>query len=241
MQCTQSSSAIQGENTGTRFKEWMNVVGTAVEYAASLADNRPEAERTTPAVSFEAAFARSEASDDDNAETGNILDILIDLFRVETQFTAQQVIGKLNVSEKRAEEAGEPEDGNMVDLRYFCTAPKAAKPSVKAATHHLRGILKKPVRTEKGILSLHSDVDTHLRKTSFYVKLKQDAAPQESRNENVAPQKEAETENVVRFLPKKVNPTETKSSGKVNPFADLPWMKKISRNYPPPFSARQSG
>jgi hypothetical protein len=51
----------------TRFKDWMALVGTAVEYAAELADERPADDRTTPMVSFKAAFERTEASDDASA------------------------------------------------------------------------------------------------------------------------------------------------------------------------------
>jgi hypothetical protein len=53
----------------TRFKDWMALVGTAVEYAAELADERPDDDRTTPVVSFKAAYERVEASDDASALT----------------------------------------------------------------------------------------------------------------------------------------------------------------------------
>jgi hypothetical protein len=47
----------------------MALVGTAVEYAAELADERPADDRTTPMVSFKAAFERTEASDDASSNT----------------------------------------------------------------------------------------------------------------------------------------------------------------------------
>jgi len=162
----------------TRFKDWMALVGTAVEYAAELADERPADERTSPVVSFKAAFERTEASDDASANRASILETLHGLFPDGVKFDAGTLISTLKESEKT--EA--PEDACIVDLRHFCTSPRANSPSAKSANLALKTIVKAPVRTEAGMLTLKCEVDTHVRRTSFYVDFRPDRA-----KENPAP------------------------------------------------------
>lgn len=82
----------------TRFKPWMALVGTAVEYAAELADERPADERTTPVVSFKAAFERTEANDDATTNRANLLLALDELFPNAVRFDAPQLVSKLKAS-----------------------------------------------------------------------------------------------------------------------------------------------
>jgi hypothetical protein len=49
----------------------------------------------------------------------------------------------------------------------------------KAANIALKSILKAPVRTEAGMLTLRCEVNTHVRRTSFYVEFKPDKAKEE--------------------------------------------------------------
>ena len=157
----------------------MAFVGTAVEYAAELADERPADERTTPVVSFKAAFERTEASDDASPDRASILEALHGLFPDGVKFDAGKVISRLKESEKWAEDNHVPEDACIVDLRHFCTSRRANAPSAKSANLALKTILKAPVRTEAGMLTLRCEVDTHVRRTSFYVEFKPDKAKEE--------------------------------------------------------------
>jgi hypothetical protein len=112
----------------TRFKHWMALVGTAVEYAAELADERPADERTTPVVSFKAAFERTEANDDASANRGSLLEALHGLFPGGVKFDAGRVISRLKESGKCSEDNHVPEDACIVDLRHFCTSRRANAP-----------------------------------------------------------------------------------------------------------------
>jgi hypothetical protein len=72
-----------------------------------------------------------------------------------------------------------PEDACIVELRHFCTSRRANVPSAKSANLALKTILKAPVRTEAGMLTLRCEVDTHVSRTSFYVEFKSDKAKEE--------------------------------------------------------------
>ena len=72
-----------------------------------------------------------------------------------------------------------PEDACIGDLRHFCTSRRANDPSAKSANLALKTILKAPVSTEAGMLTLRSEVDTHVRRTIFYVEFKPDKAKEQ--------------------------------------------------------------
>ncbi len=92
------------------------------------------------------------------------------------KFDAGRVISRLKESEKSSEDNHVPEDACIVDLRHFCTSRCANAPGAKSANLALKTILKAPVRTEAGILTLRCEVNTHVRRTSFYVEFKPDKA-----------------------------------------------------------------
>ena len=130
-------------------------------------------------VSFKAAFERTEASDDASANRASILDALHRLFPDGVKFDAAKVVSRLKESEKWSEDNHVPEDACIVDLRDFCTSRRANVPSAKFANLALKTILKAPVSTEAGMLTLRSEVDTHVRRTSFYVEFKPDKAKEQ--------------------------------------------------------------
>jgi hypothetical protein len=159
---------IRDNIPATRFKNWMALVGTAVEYAAELTDERPFAERGTPAVSFKSSFEKTEANDSANSEKADILTTLNDLFD-KSSFTALEVLKHLVKSEKDAEVRKEAEDPEMLELRHFCTAQRATHPTKKSVNAALKGIVNGPTMTYWGVVTLKEHIDSHTRKSEFRI------------------------------------------------------------------------
>ncbi len=159
---------IRDDIPATRFKNWMALVGTAVEYAAELTDARPPADRLYPAVSFKSAFEKTEENDSANSEKADILTTLRNLFG-DGSFEAIDVLRHLMASEKMEEKTKEPEDAEMLELRGFCTAQRATHPTKKSIGAALKGIANGPTMTHWGVATLKVKIDSHSRKPEFRI------------------------------------------------------------------------
>jgi hypothetical protein len=148
----------------TRFKEWWNLIGSAVEYANNEAPKKPG-----PHISFMQMFARTEAKDEDAIERADIIQTLYAI-KGDAEFTAVSLHEHLAKSASGAE-LGKPEEPGAVELRRFCTSPRAKAPSPKSISHALQAIVDAPVAVLAGTAFLRSSVNTDTKQRRFSIKI----------------------------------------------------------------------
>ncbi len=176
---------------GTRFKEWQGLVGSAVESAA----NEPGM-LSTDRISFKEIFLEGEQEGDDEAVArGNILQALYRLFipgesypnavanipRVENEFTTIHVLKRLSESAFNAKNSCQPEEEDILNLRYFCTFPGAKDPTVKSVPRALKGIAGATTAVGGGIMTLQCRQDTHKKIPYFWMEFQPDLNPDGSK------------------------------------------------------------
>jgi hypothetical protein len=162
-------------NEGTRFKEWQQLVGSSVEFAANGRDV-PEEQW----ISFREILREG---DDDAMDYAAVLGVLFGLFppldanptagplEKSREFDTIQVLKKVggsNNTKPKTEEGDElPEE--ILNLRLWLTTYGANGPTIRSIPKMLKSIDGTPVLVEGGTMILHARQDTNKKKPLFQI------------------------------------------------------------------------
>jgi hypothetical protein len=114
-------------------------------------------------------FKQVEGDDEEATTRGDILKTLRSMDWPAADFTLTDISERLNQIAERVKN-GEPEEPDMAELRRFCTAPRATRPTPKAISSALKTIEDTPTKAGDSVLMLRRQPgNDHSKKLAFKV------------------------------------------------------------------------
>jgi hypothetical protein len=167
----------------TRFKEWWDLVGSAVEHAAKLAKKESRGKKINshvddvsgpPPVSFKDLFLTQEEDEEESASLTDALALLSEKWpRSETgldaTFTAADVAKLANTTGEWAPEMDRMYAETLRDFLFPRITSATQAVTAKATGRRLNRHVGAPVRHNGKILTLKKSPDTHANALRYYV------------------------------------------------------------------------
>ena len=167
----------------TRFKEWWDLVGSAIEHAARLAKKGAREERIKgyiadvddpPPVGFKDLFLTQEEDDEESASLADALAVLSGKWPkgetgAETTFTAADVAKLANTTGEWAPQTDREYAETLRDFLFPEITAATQAVTAKATGRRLKRHVGAPVRHNDEVLTLKKSPDSHANALRYYV------------------------------------------------------------------------
>jgi hypothetical protein len=167
----------------TRFKEWWDLIGSAVEYAAKLAKKQSRRENINclvgdadepPPVRFKDLFLTQEEDDEEGASVTDALAVLSKKWPkgetgLESTFTAADVAKLANTTGEWASETDRMYAETLRDFLFPRITSATQAVTAKATGRRLNRYVGVPVRHNSEVLTLKKSPDTHANALRYYI------------------------------------------------------------------------
>ena len=167
----------------TRFKEWWDLVGSAIEHAAKLAKKQSREEKINrrvadadepPPVSFKDLFLTQEQDDEESASLTDALAVLKQKWPkgetgLEATFTAADVAKLANTTGEWASETDRMYAETLRDFLFPKITSANQAVTAKATGRRLKRHVGAPVRYNGEVLTLKKSPDPHANALRYYV------------------------------------------------------------------------